>query len=60
MLNVYCEAFFLHPRKYRQRGLSEHMPYCLVVLIVENDILERVSKAATLRARGLRYLKRQM
>jgi response regulator RpfG family c-di-GMP phosphodiesterase len=33
--------------------MSEHMPYCAVVLIVENDILERVSKAATLRRQGL-------
>jgi DNA-binding response OmpR family regulator len=35
--------------------MSEHMPYCPapVVLIVENDILERVSKAATLRRQGL-------
>jgi DNA-binding response OmpR family regulator len=32
--------------------MSEHMPYCPVVLIVENDILERVSKAATLRRNG--------
>jgi len=32
--------------------MSEHMPYCAVVLIVENDILERVSKAATLRRQG--------
>jgi DNA-binding response OmpR family regulator len=32
--------------------MSEHMPYCPVVLIVENDILERVSKAATLRRQG--------
>jgi DNA-binding response OmpR family regulator len=32
--------------------MSEHMLYCPVVLIVENDILERVSKAATLRRQG--------
>jgi response regulator RpfG family c-di-GMP phosphodiesterase len=32
--------------------MSEHMPYCPVILIVENDILERVSKAATLRRQG--------
>jgi DNA-binding response OmpR family regulator len=32
--------------------MSEHMPHCPVVLIVENDILERVSKAATLRRQG--------
>jgi DNA-binding response OmpR family regulator len=32
--------------------MSELMPYCPVVLIVENDILERVSKAATLRRQG--------
>ena len=31
----------------------EHMPYCPAVLIVENDILVRVSKAATLRRQGL-------
>jgi DNA-binding response OmpR family regulator len=36
--------------------MSEHMPHCPlpVVLIVENDILERVSKAAILRRQGLR------
>jgi DNA-binding NtrC family response regulator len=35
--------------------MSEHLPYYRppVVLIVENDILERVSKAATLRRQGL-------
>ena len=33
--------------------MSEHKPYCPVVLIVENDVLERVSKAATLRRQGL-------
>ena len=35
--------------------MSEHLPYYPppVVLIVENDILERVSKAATLRRQGL-------
>ena len=32
--------------------MSEHMPYRAVVLIVENDILERVSKGATLRRQG--------
>jgi DNA-binding response OmpR family regulator len=36
--------------------MSEHMPHSPppVVLIVENDILERVFKAATLRRQGLR------
>ncbi len=36
--------------------MSEHMPHCPppVVLIVENDILERVSKAATLRRQQLK------
>jgi DNA-binding NtrC family response regulator len=35
--------------------MSEHLPYYPppVVLIVENDILERVSKAGTLRRQGL-------
>jgi DNA-binding response OmpR family regulator len=33
--------------------MLEHMPYCPAVLIVENDILVRVSKAATLRRQGL-------
>ena len=35
--------------------MSKHMPYCPppVVLVVENDMLERVSKAATLRRQGL-------
>ena len=35
--------------------MSENLPYHPppVVLIVENDILERVSKAATLRCQGL-------
>jgi DNA-binding response OmpR family regulator len=34
--------------------MSEHVPYSAlpVVLVVENDILERVSKAATLRRQG--------
>ncbi|MEA2913440.1 MAG: hypothetical protein QOJ15_5521 [Bradyrhizobium sp.] len=37
--------------------MSEHLPYCplpvvLVVLVVENDVLERVFKAATLRRQG--------
>jgi DNA-binding response OmpR family regulator len=34
--------------------MSEHVPYCPlpVVLVVENDILERVFKAATLRRQG--------
>jgi DNA-binding response OmpR family regulator len=32
--------------------MSEYMPNSPVVLIVENDILERVSKAATLRRQG--------
>ena len=34
--------------------MSEHLPYYPppVVLIVENDILERVSKAGTFGARG--------
>jgi hypothetical protein len=35
--------------------MSEHAPYCPlpVVLIVENDVLERMFKAATLRRQGL-------
>ena len=35
--------------------MLEHAPYCPlpVVLIVENDVLERMFKAATLRRRGL-------
>jgi DNA-binding response OmpR family regulator len=35
--------------------MSEHAPFCPlpVVLIVENDVLERMSKAAILRRRGL-------
>jgi PleD family two-component response regulator len=58
MSRVSCEAFFLNPRESdRQRGnlMSEDLPYHPppVVLIVENDILERVSKAATLRRQGL-------
>ena len=34
--------------------MPEHLPYCPrpVVLVVENDILERVSRAATLRRQG--------
>jgi DNA-binding response OmpR family regulator len=34
--------------------MSEHVPYCPlpVVLVVENDILERLFKAATLRRQG--------
>jgi hypothetical protein len=34
--------------------MSEHVPYCPlpVVLVVENDILKRVFKAATLRRQG--------
>jgi DNA-binding NtrC family response regulator len=34
--------------------LPEHLPYCPrpVILVVENDILERVSRAATLRRQG--------
>jgi DNA-binding response OmpR family regulator len=34
--------------------VSEHLPYCPlpVVLVVENDVLERVFKAATLRRQG--------
>ena len=34
--------------------MSEHLPYCPlpVVLLVENDILERMFKAATLRRQG--------
>ena len=57
MLSVSCEAFFLHPRESnRQRGvMSEHAAYCPlpVVLVVENDIFERMFKAATLRRQGL-------
>ena len=35
--------------------MSKHLPYCPrpVVLVVENDILERVSRAAALRRQGL-------
>jgi CheY-like chemotaxis protein len=35
--------------------VSEHLPYCPlpVVLVVENDVLERMFKAATLRRQGL-------
>ena len=35
--------------------MSKHMPHCPppVVLIVENDVLERVFKAAALRRQGL-------
>ena len=35
--------------------MSEHLPYCPlpVVLLVENDVLERVFKAAALRRQGL-------
>jgi CheY-like chemotaxis protein len=35
--------------------MSEHMPHCPppVVLVVENDVLERMFKAATLRRQGL-------
>jgi DNA-binding response OmpR family regulator len=34
--------------------VPEHLPYCPrpVILVVENDILERVSRAATLRRQG--------
>ena len=42
--------------------MSEHLPYYPppVVLIVENDILERVPKRQLFGARGWRYLKRRM
>ena len=35
--------------------MSKHMPHCppQVVLVVENDVLERVFKAAVLRRKGL-------
>jgi len=38
--------------------MSEHVPYCPrpVVLVVENDVLERVFNAATLRRQGLEVL----
>ena len=56
MLSVSCEAFFLPRESNRQRGesMSEHAAYCPlpVVLVVENDIFERMSKAATLRRQG--------
>ena len=61
MSSVSCEAFF-HDlgESDRQRGnlMSEDLPYHSppVVLIVENDILERVSKAATLRRQGLEVI----
>ena len=58
MLSISCEAFFLHPRKSnRQRVslMSKQMPHCPppVVLVVENDVFERVFKAAALRRQGL-------
>src|SRR5882724_3881887 len=56
-LSVSCEAFFLHLRESnRQRGelMSEHAAYSPlpVVLVVENDIFERMFKAAPLRRQG--------
>ena len=35
--------------------MPEHLPYCPrpIILVVENDILERVSRAAALRRQGL-------
>jgi CheY-like chemotaxis protein len=57
MLRVSCEAFFFHPREIiKQRGklMSEHGAYrpLPVVLVVENDIFERMFRAATLRRQG--------
>jgi PleD family two-component response regulator len=57
MSSVSCEAFFHDSSESdRQRGSDvgeSAVPPPPVVLIVENDILERVSKAATLRRQGL-------